>query len=86
MPQTPPPGFTPQKPVTTQGVSAFAVDPGAIRRCMFRFVYIWQRNGDQYWAFLTFVGPRSVAGFRWNGFWWSYFGVDLRQIEQFTCF
>ncbi|WP_409343504.1 hypothetical protein [Paenibacillus sp. MBLB4367] len=86
MPQSPPPNITPTKPVKSQGPSAFAVSPGSIRPCTFRFVYIWQRNGDQYWAFLTNVSHRSASGFRWNGFWWQYFGVDLRQIDEFQCY
>jgi hypothetical protein len=80
-PSGPPPSFTPQ-----QGPGVFAVDPGAIRPCIFRFVYIWLNNGDQFWAWLVFVGPRSIAGWRWTGRRWVYFGVDLRNIRSFTCF
>jgi hypothetical protein len=83
-PTTPPPSFIPSAP--SGGVGTLAVDPGAIVNCRFRFVYIWERNGDQYWAFLTFVGRQSVAGFRWTGFRWRYFGVDLRQINRFFCY
>jgi hypothetical protein len=83
-PTSPPPSFTPQMPLTATG-QPLAVDPGAIRRCMFRFTYIWLRNGQQFWFFPIFVGPTSVAGFRWTGFSWVYFGVDLRFITSFTC-
>lgn len=76
-----PPSFIPQGQP-----SIFAVDPGAIRPCQFRFVYIWLRGGREFWAFLVFVGPRSVAGFRWTGFNWVYFGTDLRNIVDFECF
>ncbi|MED4607566.1 hypothetical protein P9317_15430, partial [Paenibacillus validus] len=85
-PQSPPPSFIPQQ----SGQQLFAVDPGGIRRCLFRFVYIWQQNGEQYWAYLTFVGRNSLAGFRWYGFGpfgrWIYFGLDLRRVEQFFCY
>ncbi|WP_338044582.1 hypothetical protein [Paenibacillus periandrae] len=85
-PQTPPPSFIPQQ----SGVSALAVDPGSIRRCINRFVYIWQRNGDAYWMFLTHVGRNSIAGYRWYGFgptgFWLYFGLDIQRIGQFNCF
>lgn len=80
-PTTPPPNFTPQRP---QGL--MAVDPGAIAGCRYRFVYIWQTNGRSYWAYLTFVGRNSAAGYRWSGFNWVYFGIDLRFIEQFYCY
>ncbi len=80
-PTLPPPQFVPQMPI-----QSFAVDPGAIRRCLFRNTYIWLNNGEQFWFFPTFVGARSVAGFRWFGFFWAYFGIDTNRIRSFTCF
>jgi len=85
-PSSPPPQFVPAKPQTQAQAGVFAVDPGAIRRCMFRYTYIWLTNGDQFWFYPIFVGRDSVAGFRWNGFFWMYFGIDLRRIDSFTCF
>lgn len=79
-PTSPPPSFVPQ-----QQVEAFAVDPGGIRGCLFRFTYVWLRGNRQFWFYPTFVGRNSVAGYRWTGFWWVYFGTDLRQIQSFTC-
>src|SRR5690625_4063052 len=35
-PTGPPPSFIP-----TQEIQPFAVDPGSIRRCLFRFTYVW---------------------------------------------
>lgn len=83
-PSGPPPTYVPKKP-KQQGPEAYAVDPGAIRPCIYRYVYIWLRNGRQFWAYLVYVGRNSVAGWRWNGFRWVYFGVDLRRIESFVC-
>lgn len=80
-PSSPPPSFVPQQQVQT-----FAVDPGGIARCMFRFTYVWLRGREQFWYYPIFVGRNSVAGFRWTGFRWVYFGVSLRQIQSFTCF
>src|SRR5699024_9840269 len=79
-PPGPPPSFTP-----SQGVQTFAVDSGAIQGCLFRFTYVWLRR-DAFWFFPTFVGRRSVSGFRWNGRRWSYYGIDLRHIQSFQCF
>lgn len=78
----PPPSFIPQQSTA----SPFAVDPGAISLCLFRNTYIWLSNGEQFWYFPIFVGPRSVAGFRWNGRFWVIFGIDTRRIISFTCF
>lgn len=86
-PPSAPPSFTPQQPKAQQfGATPFAVDPGAIQPCLYRFVYIWPTRGSGFWAWLVFVGPRSVSGFRWNGRSWRYFGMDLRQISSFQCF
>ena len=86
-PTAPPPSFVPQMPIGTgAGVGALAVDPGAIRRCMFRNTYVWLNNGEQFWFFPVFVGRTSVAGFRWFGRFWAYFGIDLNRIRSFTCF
>lgn len=80
-PNSPPPSFTPAAPQ----FQTFAVDPGAIRGCLFRFTYIWL-NRDQFWFFPTFVGRNSVAGFRWRRNRWVYFGIDLNRIQSFQCF
>ncbi|MBE1446571.1 hypothetical protein GGC63_006076 [Paenibacillus sp. OAS669] len=85
-PQSPPPSFIPPEPFA----APFAVDASSIRGCLFRYVYIWQDNGDQYWMYLTHVGRNSISGFRWFGTgpigFWLFFGLDLRRIRQFTCF
>lgn len=88
-PSSPPPNFTPSKGTKSlqgQGPSAKFVEPGTIRPCTFRFVYIWPTRGRSFWAWLTYVGRRSVSGFRWNGNRWVYFGMDLRNIDSFECF
>lgn len=82
-PSGPPPSFVPAQ---RGDISIRAIDPGAIRPCLFRFVYIWLENGRQFWAWLVFVGPRSVAGWRWNGFTWVFFGTDLDNISSFVCY
>jgi len=76
-----PPSVTPERPV-----GVFAVDPGAIRRCRYKFTYLWLENGQEFWAYLIFVGRRSISGFRWIGFRWVYFGTDLRNIDSFVCY
>ncbi|OVE34189.1 hypothetical protein CCZ20_27890 [Priestia aryabhattai] len=63
----------------------FAVDPSSISGCLYRYTYIWPRNGRPYWFYPTFVGRRSVAGYRWTGSFWVYAGVDVNQIREFQC-
>lgn len=82
-PQGPPPNWTPEYP----SAQTFAIDPGAISRCMYRFTYVWLSRRQGFWFFPVFVGPRSVAGYRWNSRRnrWEYTGIDLNQINSFTC-
>lgn len=85
-PPSAPPNFTPEVQQAQQFGATPFVDQGAIKPCVFRFVYIWPRRGDAFWAWLTFVGRRSVSGFRWTRNTWRYFGMDLREIRSFRCF
>ena len=74
----PPPFVIPQIPL-------FAVDPDNISGCLYHYTYIWPRNGRPYWFYPTFIGRRSVAGYRWTGLFWVYAGVDVNQIREFQC-
>lgn len=85
-PAGPPPSFVPSQTTVQQTTGVFAVNPGAIRPCLFKFVYLWLNDGQQFWAWLVFVGSRSVAGWRWTGFRWVYFGVDITSITSFVCY
>ena len=67
------------------GPQPMAVEPQTIRRCLYKYVYIWPRRGRGFWSWLTFVGRRSVSGYKWNGYRWVYFGMDLREIDSFEC-
>jgi hypothetical protein len=80
-PTSPPPTFVPQ-----QSVSLQAVDPGAIRGCLYRYTYVWLNTGRSFWFYPTYVGRTSVAGWRWRNYRWVYYGTDLRRIRSFQCF
>lgn len=64
------------------------VDPGAVYPCLYHYVYIWPRGrkNQGYWMYVTYVGPTSVAGWRFNGRYWVYYSTSLRQIESFYCY
>lgn len=81
-PDTPPPRITP----SLDAADIRAVDPGAIRRCLYRFTFVMLNNNQRFWMWPVFVGRRSVAGFRWTGRRWVYFGIDLRRIASFRCY
>ncbi|WP_233880106.1 hypothetical protein [Virgibacillus halodenitrificans] len=80
-PSSPPPSFQPTQPQ----VQLYAVDPGGIRGCLYRYTYIWLRR-DSFWFYPTYVGRRSIAGYRWQGYRWVYYGIDLDKIESYQCY
>lgn len=85
-PTSPPPNYTPKKNNNVGNPQTKAVSPGSIRPCVYQFVYIWLNNGNSFWAWLTRVDNISASGFRWTGWRWVYFGVDLRRIDSFECY
>lgn len=94
-PPSMPPNFVPKKGqgkkaavssnVSATGPSILAIDTGAIAPCVNQFVYIWPTYGPGFWAYVTFVGRRSIAGFRFRGRRFQYFGMDLNRIDEFYC-
>lgn len=78
-PTGPPPSFRPE-------LAPYRIDPGAIRQCLYRYTYIWLDDGRQFWFYPVFLGRRSIAGYRWFGFFWIYFGTDLDNIQSFICY
>lgn len=89
-PSAPPPSLNPSKNQphvqSYSGLSTKAIESGAIRPCKYRYVYIWLRNGMSFWAWLNYVGRKSISGWRWTGYRWVYFGMDLRRIDSFICY
>jgi hypothetical protein len=83
-PMGPPPSLTPSE--HQMKAQPKAVEPGAIKPCTYRYIYIYPRRGRGYWAWLTYVGRKSASGYRWTGHNWVYFGIDLRQINSFYCY
>lgn len=72
--------------ISESGINPTNVSAKSIRFCLFKFTFIWQKNGRNYWSYLIHADRRSVAGFRWVGWRWVYFGVDLRKIDSFICY
>jgi len=74
MPQSPPPNFVPQKP-----------DVSYIVDCIHQYTYVWLRNGESFWFYPTRVEYGEVSGYRWNGVFWTYYGIDPRFISAVSC-
>jgi len=90
--QGPPPGPPPGTPpigigTQTDGIGVFAVDPGAFRRCINRYTFVRLDSGRRFWFWPTFIGRRSVAGYRWRPrqYRWVYMGIDAERIRSFEC-
>ena len=73
-PQSPPPTFIPPKPAVS-----YIVD------CLYQNTYVWLINGRQFWFYPTRVEAGEVSGYRWNGAFWQFYGIDSRFIEAVAC-
>ena len=79
-PRFAPPAFTPQR---APGLRA--VDPRAISRCLYSNTYVWLSNRQEFWFFPTFVGRKSIAGYRWMHRHWVFMGFGLNMVDSFFC-
>ncbi|WP_297421121.1 hypothetical protein [Clostridium sp.] len=94
VPKSPPPNYVPHKGdagvqkmgYSEGGIQPYAVSANSIRFCLYKFTYIWETSGRNYWAYLLNVDRRTVSGFRWFRRSWVYFGIDLRRIDSFVCY
>ena len=59
--------------------------PRGLQNCIYRFTYMWLRNGDNFWFFLTTVGEERAYGFRFFGGRWNQYSIALRDIVSFHC-
>ena len=83
-PPGPPPNIDPALGQTDPSLKA--VSPRPLRSCRYQYVYIWLEDGRNFWTYLTYVGRRSVAGYKWIGYRWVYFGTDTDNISEYTCY
>ena len=75
-PQSPPPRNIPPKP----SYPTYIVD------CLYQNTYVWLRNGNRFWFYPTRVEYGEISGYRWNGAFWQYYGIDPRMIETVSCY
>lgn len=68
-----------------QQMSTFPPSPVGLQNCLYRFTYMWLRNGDNFWFFLTAVGESRVYGYRFFGGRWNNYSIALGQIVSFNC-
>lgn len=70
----PPPSYAPPKP-----------DVSYIVDCVQQYTYVWLWNGDSFWFYPISIEQSGISGYRWNGFFWAYYGFDPRLINAVSC-
>ena len=63
-----------------------AANDDSVRHCLGRCTYIWEKDGDSYWAYITDVDYNSVSGCRCMDENWVNFDIDIRRIDTFICY
>ncbi|MFC5528200.1 transporter [Cohnella yongneupensis] len=74
VPPAPPPAYIPPKPSVS-----YMID------CINKDSYVWLRNGESFWFFPVYLQSFGVAGFRWNGVTWVFYGFDPRLVDAVAC-
>ena len=85
MPEVPvrPPSLPPSfRPVEPRGIR---IAPVVMQSCIFNFMYVWLRNGFEFWMYPTFVGLNSVFGYRYSFLGWIYTELDFSKIRSYFC-
>ena len=70
----PPPLAIPPKPV-----NSYIID------CVYKYTYVWLKNGEQFWFYPTSVQYGAVTGYRKVGDFWTFYGFDSRLIDEVSC-
>lgn len=56
------------------------------RNCMNGLVYVWMRNGDNFWMFPTGIQNNRVYGYRYNQqAGWLFYDFPLSAVLSVTC-
>lgn len=81
MPMGAPPSFAPQRQTWQQGSSG-------INSCIFRYTYIWQYSGSEFWFYPIAVGRDQIIGYRWSSRRnrWSFRTISRSNIRSYQCF
>lgn len=91
-PVGPPPPFIPSETESiyesTGGGTGFflTVDHSTFSTCMFMYVYIWFKDGTGFWSWINYVDNNTIAGWRWSGYNWTYFRLNINSVKGFGCF
>lgn len=64
-------------------MTGYGIDDSVLRTNLFKLIYVWCRDGIEFWAWLTFIGGGHTLGWHWNNSKWVNFEIDLRKIESF---
>lgn len=71
--------------INLQQMRPYALNPWGLQNCLNRFTYLWLRNGDNFWFFLTTLGEYRIYGYRFFGGRWNEYSVPLREIVSSYC-
>ena len=78
LPPGPPPAHTPSKKNASTTKSS-------LKPCLFKYTHIWPKRGNPFWAWITYVERNTISGYRWYRNRWAYFGMNIKQIDNFIC-
>ncbi|NMM63310.1 hypothetical protein HBE96_11600 [Clostridium sp. P21] len=60
------------------------INGNALKGLMFKPIYMWLRDGTEFWCWISYIFSPHLGGFMWDGFRWINFEVDLRKIDVYS--
>lgn len=79
-PLSPPPNFFPTK---TQALNKMEL---SIDNIINKYAYIWLKDRAQFWTWITFAVGERIGGWRWNGFIWDNFEIDISKVDSIVIY
>lgn len=85
-PTSAPPNFVPMKSkgINNIDLTGLNVHGNVLKPLMFKHIYMWLRDGSEFWCWISYIYDPHLGGFRWDGSHWISFEVDLRKIDVYS--
>ena len=86
-----PPNYAPSNSIPIKSkcfnnidLTGLSINGNILKPLMFKCVYMWLRDGSEFWCWISYIYGSHLGGFRWDGSHWVNFEADLRKIDVYS--
>jgi hypothetical protein len=65
-------------------LAGLSIHGDVLKPLMFKKIYMWLRDGTEFWCWISYICGSHLGGFRWDGYHWVNFEIDLRKIDVYS--